>query len=629
MKNNKSKVAQWVGAAIVASTLAVAPTVSAVVLDPAAQQGMGVLPLAGTPIEGQYIVVLKDESLLAAQSQDDKKALAANIYVDLAASANADIVRQYSSVLNGFVAKNVTPRGLKLIKADPRVAVVEQDQIMRARATQNGATWGLDRIDQADLPLNNTYNYDTTASNVHAYIIDTGVLGSHNEFSGRMVAGYSAIAGGTDDCNGHGTHVAGTVAGTTYGVAKGAKVVPVRVLDCNGSGSNSGVIAGVDWVAANAVKPAVANMSLGGGNSSALDSAVNGAINAGVTVVVAAGNSNSDACSGSPNKVPAAVTVASSTSSDARSSFSSWGSCIDLFGPGSNITSAWHTGSSATNTISGTSMAAPHVAGAAALYLAGNPSASTSAVANHLTSTASVGKISNVNGSPNLLVNTGTGGGGTPPPPPSDGTLSKGVPVSGISGASGSEQRWTIDVPAGSTNLNFDISGGSGDADMYVRFGSAPTTSSYDCRPYKNGNSENCNFASTSGGTYHVMLRGYTSYSGVSLVADYTTGGGGGTGGGGEVANLSATTGNWLYYTVTVPAGMSTLDVDISGGSGDADLYVRYGSQPTTSSYVCRPYKNGNNESCTINNPTAGTWHLGVRAYSSFSGVLLQAYYNP
>ena len=224
-----------------------------------------------------------------------------------------------------------------------------------------------------------------------------------------MAAGYTAIndGRGTTDCNGHGTHVAGTVGGTTYGVAKQVTIRPVRVLDCNGSGTTSGVIAGVDWVTSNhaAGAPAVANMSLGGGVSSALDTAVNNSIADGVTYAVAAGNENTNACNGSPSRVGAALTVGSTTNTDARSSFSNYGSCLDIFAPGSNITSAWHTGTSATNTISGTSMATPHVAGVAALYLQGNPSASPATVGNAITSTATTGVVSGAQtGSPNRLL---------------------------------------------------------------------------------------------------------------------------------------------------------------------------------------------------------------------------------
>ena len=269
--------------------------------------------------------------------------------------------------------------------------------------------WGLDRIDQRALPLNNQFSRAYTGSGVTAYIIDTGVLSTHTEFGGRVLSGFSSVSdsNGTEDCNGHGTHVAGTVGGSNYGVAPGVAIVPVRVLDCSGSGSTSGVIAGIDWVIANHVAgtPAVANMSLGGGRSSALDIAVQSAVADGVVFVVAAGNSTANACQSSPAGEPLAITVGATTSADARSSFSNYGSCVDVFAPGSSITSAWYTSTTASNTISGTSMASPHVAGVAALGLEIAPNSSVAQISEWITSTATQGVISDAgSGSPNLLV---------------------------------------------------------------------------------------------------------------------------------------------------------------------------------------------------------------------------------
>jgi subtilisin family serine protease len=299
----------------------------------------------------------------------------------------------------------------KKLADDDRVAWVEEDGEVSIDTTQSGATWGLDRIDQRDRPLNGTFVYSRNGAGVKAYIIDTGIRRTHTQFGGRAIDGYDAVDGvlPAADCNGHGTHVSGTVGGSTYGVAKGVTLVAVRVLDCNGSGTNSGVIAGIDWVRGNHAsgQPAVANMSLGGGASSALDTAVNNCINDGVTFAIAAGNSNANACNYSPARVSAAITVGSTTSSDARSSFSNYGSCVDIFAPGSSITSSWSSSDTATNTISGTSMATPHVAGVAALYLAGNTSASPATVRNALVNNSSLNKISNVGtGSPNRLLFT-------------------------------------------------------------------------------------------------------------------------------------------------------------------------------------------------------------------------------
>ncbi|MGY6519332.1 MAG: S8 family peptidase [Lysobacteraceae bacterium] len=492
------------------------------------------LRFAKQPVEGQYIVVLKDEAALLAT-----ESAAANANIPEIATVARSMSRQhgldvrmtYSHALRGFVVR-ANDRALARLLADPRVDFVEEDGVVSIGAVQNNPTWGLDRIDQRQLPLDSRYEYLTTAANVHTYIIDTGVRRTHSDFGGRTSAGYTAIndGRGSDDCNGHGTHVAGTVAGATWGVAKAARIHGVRVLGCNGSGTNSGVVAGMDWVTANHIKPAVANMSLGGGANTATDSAVTRMRNAGVTVVVAAGNDNGNACNYSPARSSAAITVGSTQSNDARSGFSNFGTCVDIFAPGSNIRSAWHTSNTAANTISGTSMAAPHVAGVAALYLANNPNATPAQVEQAIYSNATTGRVSNPgSGSPNRLVYSLFGGGGgtpdpDPDPDPTPGELSNGVPVTGLSGAQGSEQRFTFPVPSGSSNLRIAISGGTGDADLYVRRGAPPTTSTYDCRPYLNGNNEECTAASPQGGTYHIMLRGYRAYSGVTLVGSYQGG---------------------------------------------------------------------------------------------------------
>ena len=372
----------------------------------------GAAPLLGTSDDGRYIVVLDKDA-----PQNSLRSVKAEVRAD-----GAQVTHTYTTVLDGFAAK-LPAAALRGLRNNPNVAYIEPDRQVQLSETQSPATWGIDRIDQRDLPLNNSYTYNTSGAGVTAYVIDTGIRTSHAEFSGRAVPGYTAIndGRGSSDCNGHGTHVAGTVGGETYGVAQDVRLVAVRVLDCNGSGSNSGVIAGVDWVTQNhtAGAPAVANMSLGGGVSSALDTAVNNSIADGVTYALAAGNdSGANACNGSPARVAAGLTIGSTTSTDARSSFSNIGSCLDMFAPGSSIMSAWHTGDTATNTISGTSMATPHVAGAAALYLQSNPSATPSTVSNALISAATPNKVTNAGtGSPNRLLYIGTGG-TTPPPAP-------------------------------------------------------------------------------------------------------------------------------------------------------------------------------------------------------------------
>lgn len=360
---------------------------------------------AGKPIKGQYIVVLKADAKAPIGTAKAAEAAMDKI-VGLAAKHQLDVGLTFAYAVQGFTVR-ANEKQIEKLLWDDAVDYVEEDGMSYLDATQSNATWGLDRVDQRDRPLNGTYVYDYTASNVRAYIIDSGIRSSHGQFSGRVLGGYSAIndGRGTSDCNGHGTHVAGTVGGSTHGVAKSVRLVPVRVFGCTGGSSNSTIIAGIDWVAQNRVLPAVANMSLGGGASSTIDSATNNLINRGVVVVVAAGNSNANACNYSPARVSAAITVGSTTSTDARSSFSNYGSCVNIFAPGSSITSAWYTSNTATNVISGTSMASPHVAGAAALYLAANPSASPSAVRSAIYNKATTNRLSGIGtGSPNRLL---------------------------------------------------------------------------------------------------------------------------------------------------------------------------------------------------------------------------------
>ena len=378
-----------------------APWLLAVLLSMAVTPGVSAQEVQ-TPqgaIPDQYIVVLEDERVAAANVRGLADAAVRRV--------GGVVLHVYERALRGYTARMSATAAAALARS-PGVRYVEQDSVREIVATQTGATWGLDRIDQRDRPLDGSYTYDTTAQGIHVYVIDTGVRPTHNEFGGRVsAAGFTAIndGRGTGDCNGHGTHVAGTVGGALYGVAKQATLHAVRVLNCSGSGSTSGVIAGVDWVTANHVKPAVANMSLGGGASTALDDAVRNSIAAGVTYAIAAGNSNANACNSSPARVSQALTVGSSTSGDARSSFSNIGTCVDLFAPGSSITSAWYTNDTATNTISGTSMASPHVAGVAAVYLAGDPTATPAAVHAAVVNNASVNKLTGIgSGSPNRLL---------------------------------------------------------------------------------------------------------------------------------------------------------------------------------------------------------------------------------
>ncbi|MFI8007501.1 S8 family peptidase [Streptomyces sp. NPDC086010] len=338
---------------------------------------------AASAVSGSYIVML------------DKKADKA----DLAQEYGGKLKRTYSSAINGFSASGLSDTEAKRLAADPAVAKVVQNKKFHIDATQdNPPSWGLDRIDQAETAGDGAYTYpDAAGDGVTAYVIDTGVRVTHTDFGGRATSGFDAVDNDddADDGNGHGTHVAGTIAGSAHGVAKKAKIVAVRVLDDAGSGTTEQVVAGIDWVTANHKGPSVANMSLGGGADPALDAAVQKAIASGVTFAVAAGNESSDAGEGSPSRVPEAITVASSTKDDEQSSFSNFGSVVDIYAPGSDITSAWNESDDATNTISGTSMATPHVVGAAAVYLGGHPDATPEAVATALTGGATPDAIGN------------------------------------------------------------------------------------------------------------------------------------------------------------------------------------------------------------------------------------------
>lgn len=474
-----------------------------------------------------YIVVLKQQpsQLKATQAQAEVVVQASLTKIENELQLNS-AVHQFTAALHGGVYK-LNTKEVSRLSQHPQVAYVEKDQIVKLSAAQLNPTWGLDRIDQASLPLDQSYNVGLSGQNVTAYVIDTGILNSHNEFEGRASSGFDFIDNDSDatDCNGHGTHVSGTIGGKTYGVAKKVKLVGVRVLDCNGSGSYSGVIAGVDWVTANHKGASVANMSLGGPISQALEDAIANSIKAGVVYAIAAGNSNQSACLSSPARLKEAIKVGSTTNLDARSSFSNYGECVDIFAPGSDIESAWDTSNSATNKISGTSMATPHVAGVLSLLLEKSPSLSQEQAKNVIIEGSLSNKISSAGaGSPNRLLNTAFLGGGVvePPKPIDENVLQNGVSSVAISGAKGSERVLTLQVPAGAKNLVIEMSGGTPDADLYVKFGSKPTTASYDCRPYLGSNNEKCSISSIKVGTYHVMVRGFSAFKGAVVKASYS-----------------------------------------------------------------------------------------------------------
>jgi len=663
---------------------------------------------------------------------------------------------------------------------NPAVAYVEPDRLMRPTLTPNDTyfsnQWDLtDATGGANVPS----AWDiSTGSGIKVAVIDTGIT-THSDLAGQTVGGYDFISDsdtardgnardsdpqdegdwyatnecgygyGASDSSWHGTHVAGTIAAKTNngagvaGMAYGAKVVPVRVLGKCG-GYTSDIVDAMVWsaggsvsgVPSNANPARVLNLSLGGsGSCGSFQSAVNSARANGAVVVVAAGNENQNVSNSSPANCSGVISVAATTKTGSRASYSNYGSSIVVSAPGgagsggstdilSTLNSGTTTPSSETYAYyAGTSMAAPHVAALAAMVLSVDPSLTPDEVKDLITDNArplpgscSGGCGAGIIDAHATLVAAGGGGGGSNAAPtanftyttsgltasftdtssdsdgsivsrswnfgdgstsssanPShtyasagtytvtltvtdddsatntktqsvtvssgggggggDGELENGVAETGLAATTGNKLYFTLQVPAGASNLAFVTSGGSGDGDLYVKFGSNPTTSSYDCRSWNYGNSETCTIANPQAGTYHVMINAYSSFSGMSLTGSYSGGGGGG--GDPEPdeiyeTGLSATRNNWTStYTIDVPAGASNLAIAISGGSGDADLYVQRGSTPTTSSYLCRPYRSGNNETCSWTAPTAGTYYVRVRAYSTFSGVTLTGTYDP
>ncbi|MDG4822230.1 S8 family peptidase [Asanoa sp. WMMD1127] len=581
----------------------------------AAAQPSGAVGRAGaeTAVTGSYIVVFKDAAVGGTAVAGRAKTITGR--------AGGKVGHTYRAALRGFELRGTVAQAAK-VAADPSVAYVQQNQKVRAYGTQpNPPSWGLDRVDQRNLPLNRSYTYPNTATNVHAYVIDTGIRTSHQDFGGRASSGYDVIDGGAaDDCNGHGTHVAGTVGGNAYGVAKGVKLVAVRVLDCNGDGTDAGVLAGIDWVTANAVRPAVANMSLGGGPSAALDTALNNSINSGITYGVAAGNGNllgrrQDACNYSPARVPNAITVGATAADDVAASFSNFGTCVDLLAPGVAITSAWASGDTATNTIDGTSMATPHVVGAAAMVLSANPTWSNQQVRDYLVT----------NSTPNVVTDPGTG---TPNrllfaiaqgPPASDFTVSVSQPSTAV-------------APGGSTAVTV-ATGNTGTAQqvsLAVTGLPAGATAGFNPATVTSGGSSTLTIsasAATAPGTYPLTVTG-TGTSGTrsaTLTLTVISGPGGCSGGNGVDVAIPDAGGPAATSTITVagcdrsPSTTSKVAVDIVH-TFRGDLFVELVAPDGTayrlkaaSPYDTRPDVNATYTVNVAGESPNGNWQLRVR----------------
>ncbi|WMS86020.1 S8 family serine peptidase [Pleionea litopenaei] len=595
--------------------------------------------------EQRYIIKFKDNSPYTVMSANGQAKLGSSAD-QLMAKTNARIMRKLPN--SAAIAAMLTPKSLAAIQSNPNVEYVEVDPIRYIQASPSpmaeSTPYGIQMV-QADQVS------DSLTGNMKVCIVDTGYELGHEDLISSGVTGDDNDGNGNDTGNWyqpghpHGTHVAGTIAalgGNNVGVvgvnpSGNLGLHIVKVFNNAGSwGYGSDLVAAVNQCVS--AGSDVISMSLGGGASSTAErNAFASALNNGVLSIAAAGNSGNSSLS-YPASYDEVMSVAAVNSSGTRASFSQYNSQVEIAAPGVSVLSTVLNDGYAS--YDGTSMATPHVSGVAALVWSHYPSCSASQIRAALNATAedrgSAGRdtqygwgIVKAKAAYDYLANGCDGGGNPPPPPPGGDTeLTNGQTVSNLSGSQGSEAFFTLDVPAGATDLTFQMAGGSGDADMYVRFGSKPTTSTYECRPYLNGNNETCNISNVQAGTYYVMLRGYSAFSGTSLVGSFNESSGG-NGGTFNKSNLQGASGSWQHFTVQIPQGMSSFTIDMAGGSGDADMYVRRGSQPTTSSYDCRPYRWGNTESCSFNNPASGTWYISVRGYSTYSGVGIDAEWNP
>ena len=617
-------------------------------------------------------------------------ASAASNQMSVMSGVNVKHIRTIATGAHVVEVSSSTSKGgmlsiMQSLQADPMVEYVEEDRLLQIMATPSDPQYNNQwHYYETSGGLNLPTAWDSsTGANVVVAVIDTGIT-DHVDLRANLLPGYDMISNTTiaNDGNGrdsdasdtgdatnanecrantparssswHGTHVAGTVAAVANngigiaGVAYDAKIVPIRALGRCG-GLTSDIADGIIWAAGGSVSgipnnpnPAqVINLSLGGSGScdATSQAAINQAVSLGATVVVAAGNSNQNVSNATPANCQNVVSVAAVGRTGGRASYSNFGSLVDVAAPGGDqgtgrsdgVLSTLNAGQTSPagdiyEYYQGTSMATPHVAGAAALLYSVNPSITPAEVESVLETTArsfpatcSGCGTGIVDAAAAVATQVNTGG-----PTPGTNVLQNGVAKTGLSGSLQSETFYTIEVPAGASDLTFNFSGGSGDGDLYVRFGARPTTATYDCRPFLNGNNEACSISNVQAGTYHVMIRAYAAYSGSSLIANFNESSGSEPDSISQ-SGISGASNAFVNFQIDVPAGQSSLNVNIAGGSGDADLYVRFGANPTTTAYDCRPFRNGNNETCTISNPSAGTYFIGLRGYTAFSGVTLTA----
>ncbi|HUR13256.1 MAG TPA: S8 family serine peptidase [Mycobacteriales bacterium] len=524
----------------------------------------------------------------------------------------------YSHALRGFSA-TLPSAAAERLAHDPLVALVEPNVAMRINDVQSGAQYDLDRTDQRS-GLDTKYTYNATGAGVTAYDLDTGIRPTHTQFGGRASVGYDAIGDGKNgiDCNGHGTHTAGSIAASTYGMAKQARVVGVRVLACDGSGTADQIIAGLDWVTRNAVKPAVANMSIGTqvGTSATIDAAVRGLVNSGVPIAVSAGNGYGnglyaeDACTHSPSDEPLALTVSAVNNTDTKPIWANYGTCVDLFAGGVDVNSSWYTSDTATSLSSGTSMSSPHVAGAAAMYLSANPSATPAQVATFLTSQATTGAVKSAgSGSPNKLLYVGGitggggGGGGNVAPSASFTTTTSGLTVTATDTSTDS------DGTIASRAWNFGdgaTASGTPVSHAYAAAGTYTVTLTV---------TDNAGATATTTRSVTVSTTGDPDPATPTLTSGVAK------------SDTNGATGTWKYYKVAVPTAGRTVALTLTGPScgllscpADLDLYGRNGAKPTTAAFTCSSATGSSSESCTITNAPAGYTYVGVYVYSGTAG---------